>query len=149
MPALNDHPAITITERMYSGIAEALGEFTTDDREIVEALAMFVHDEPAALQVRLNQEPSKPKQRRFRIAIAAKEHTTTFEQQIAADGVRDHVINCTFCKKLVWFRDSWAPGDDAICAECDTEVSGRRHKRPTIPVTPEGYKLLVKEMGVL
>lgn len=39
----------------------------------------------------------------------------------------DEIIPCALCQKPIWFRDSWSPGDEAICAECDTEVTGRQH----------------------
>jgi hypothetical protein len=40
---------------------------------------------------------------------------------------------CALCGKLIYFEDSYSPGDDAICAECDTDVTGREHP-PSIPV---------------
>lgn len=45
----------------------------------------------------------------------------------------DEVITCALCPRRIWFRDSYSPGDDAICAECDTEVTGRVHP-PSLPV---------------
>jgi DNA-directed RNA polymerase subunit RPC12/RpoP len=42
------------------------------------------------------------------------------------------IIACSLCGKRLYFADSWAPGDEAICSECDTEVTGRQHL-PTIP----------------
>lgn len=39
----------------------------------------------------------------------------------------DEIVECALCDKKVWMRDTWSPADDAICAECDTEVSGREH----------------------
>lgn len=53
------------------------------------------------------------------------------------------LIECALCDKQLWFQDSYSPGDEAICAECDTEVTGREHP-PTLPPTEEGYALLRK-----
>jgi len=39
----------------------------------------------------------------------------------------DEFIACGGCDKIIPFEDSYAPGDDALCAECDTEVTGRDH----------------------
>lgn len=39
----------------------------------------------------------------------------------------DPVVKCGLCGKSIWFADSYSPADDAICAECDTEVTGREH----------------------
>lgn len=54
----------------------------------------------------------------------------------------DDVVICATCNKLVLFRDSWSPGDEALCSECDTEVTGRKHG-PTLPVT---FEALQKEI---
>lgn len=54
--------------------------------------------------------------------------------------------DCALCRKTIWFRDSYSPGDEAICAECDTEVTGRPHK-PSLPVTPAGFAQLQAELG--
>ena len=50
---------------------------------------------------------------------------------VGSDG--DFVTNCSLCNKSIWFRDSWSPYDEAICAECDTIVTGREHE-PTIEI---------------
>lgn len=39
----------------------------------------------------------------------------------------DVIVECGLCKYPVWYRDSWSPGDEAICSQCDTEVTGRQH----------------------
>ena len=49
--------------------------------------------------------------------------------------------DCALCGKRIWFQDSYSPADDPLCAECDTEVTGREHP-PSIPVTPEGLQKL-------
>lgn len=54
-------------------------------------------------------------------------------------GPDDEIIECALCDKKLWFMDSWAPGDEAICSECDTEVTGRQHP-PTIPVPVDASK---------
>ena len=41
----------------------------------------------------------------------------------------DMIVQCALCDKRIWFRDSWSPGDDCTCSECDTEVTGRKHPR--------------------
>lgn len=48
-------------------------------------------------------------------------------------GSEDFLINCALCDKRIWFRDSWSLSDDAICAECDTTITGREHA-PTIEI---------------
>ena len=55
-------------------------------------------------------------------------------------------ITCAGCNKGIWVRDSYSPPgtDEALCAECDTEVSGRKH-RPTLPLNEDGLKQLRKE----
>ena len=40
----------------------------------------------------------------------------------------DDVVICVGCYKPVLMLDSWSPGDDAMCSECDTEITGRPHK---------------------
>lgn len=45
------------------------------------------------------------------------------EEELHDDGK----IECALCEKRIWFKDSYSPGDEAICAECDTEVTGRQH----------------------
>jgi hypothetical protein len=52
----------------------------------------------------------------------------------------DDVVICATCNKPVLFRDSWSPEDEALCSECDTEVTGREHG-PTLPVTFEALRL--------
>ena len=52
----------------------------------------------------------------------------------------DDVVICSCCNKPVLFRDSWSPEDEALCSECDTEVTGRQHS-PTLPVTFEALRL--------
>lgn len=42
---------------------------------------------------------------------------------------------CALCDKLIWVRDSWSPHDEAICAECDTEITGREHPPSLDPRT--------------
>jgi recombinational DNA repair protein (RecF pathway) len=63
-----------------------------------------------------------------------------------APGVTPASTECATCGKTIWFRDSYSPGDEAICAECDTEVTGRPHK-PSIPVTKQGFAQLQAELG--
>lgn len=48
------------------------------------------------------------------------------------DPVLDEIIPCALCNKPMWFADSWAPADEAICSECDTEVTARTHSRKTV-----------------
>jgi len=40
----------------------------------------------------------------------------------------EEIVDCTLCGKTILFVDSWSPGDEAICASCDTEVTGRVHE---------------------
>ena len=47
----------------------------------------------------------------------------------------DDVVICTCCMKPVLFLDSRSPGDEALCSECDTEITGRKHAM-TLPVHP-------------
>lgn len=47
--------------------------------------------------------------------------------QMMSDAIKASLINCALCEKAILFEDSWSPGDDAICAECDTEATGRQH----------------------
>jgi len=47
----------------------------------------------------------------------------------------DEIIECALCPRKIWFRDSYSPADDAICAECDTEVTGRTHPPSLNPTT--------------
>lgn len=49
----------------------------------------------------------------------------------AGIGLKDHdglgeVIECSSCDRLVYFRDSWSPGDEALCAVCNEAVTGRK-----------------------
>ncbi len=37
------------------------------------------------------------------------------------------LVECATCGKRIRFADSYSPGDEAICAACDTEVTGRPH----------------------
>lgn len=47
-------------------------------------------------------------------------------------------VTCALCDKLLWLRDSWSPHDEAICAECDTDITGRKHPPSLDPrVDPE------------
>lgn len=39
----------------------------------------------------------------------------------------DDVIDCALCGAVLLFSDSYSPGDEAICASCDTQVTGRQH----------------------
>ena len=34
----------------------------------------------------------------------------------------DKCIDCTWCLRRIRFRDSYSPGDDAICADCNRTV---------------------------
>ena len=47
------------------------------------------------------------------------------------------IVKCALCEKRIFLFDSYSPADEAICAECDTEVTGRKHpasiKVPTKP----------------
>ena len=45
--------------------------------------------------------------------------------------VDDELIECSCCTKWLWLTDSWSPGDDALCSECNKEVTGR-WKGPSI-----------------
>ena len=36
----------------------------------------------------------------------------------------EDVVDCAMCGKVLLFSDSYSPGDEAICAECDTEITG-------------------------
>lgn len=47
----------------------------------------------------------------------------------------DAITHCALCGRPLWWRDSWSPGDDAICAECDTGVTGRAHPPSVDPRT--------------
>lgn len=40
----------------------------------------------------------------------------------------EDVVDCAMCGKVLLFSDSYSPGDEAICAECDTEITGRIHE---------------------
>ena len=40
------------------------------------------------------------------------------------------VVSCAYCGKLVLFAETYSPADEAICPECDTEVTGRIHPDP-------------------
>lgn len=42
------------------------------------------------------------------------------------------VVQCSGCDVVLPLEDSYSPGDEALCATCDTEVTGREH-----PVTNE------------
>lgn len=55
----------------------------------------------------------------------------------------EELIDCAMCDKEIKLEDSWSPGDEAICAKCDTEVTGRNHDEP---LTAERVTELVKEM---
>lgn len=46
-------------------------------------------------------------------------------QGVTEEKVGDFVTQCAFCFKAIWMRDSWSPGDEAICSECNTEATGR------------------------
>jgi len=37
------------------------------------------------------------------------------------------ICMCSACGWPVWHRDSWSPGDELLCSDCDTEVTGRSH----------------------
>ena len=39
----------------------------------------------------------------------------------------ERIVPCALCEKRIWLTDSWSPGGEATCAECDTEVTGRPH----------------------
>lgn len=47
----------------------------------------------------------------------------------------DEITQCGLCEKNIWFRDSYSPNDEAICAECDTEVTERAHPPSLNPET--------------
>lgn len=49
------------------------------------------------------------------------------ENLMLAEIHEEDVIDCALCGKRILFVDSWSPGDEAICSECDTEVTGRTH----------------------
>lgn len=39
----------------------------------------------------------------------------------------EEMVDCALCGKRILLADSWSPADEAICAQCDTEVTGRDH----------------------
>lgn len=45
--------------------------------------------------------------------------------------VADELTECSCCHKWLWLSDSWAPGDEPLCSECNREVTGR-WEQPTI-----------------
>lgn len=52
-------------------------------------------------------------------------------EEIVADVHEEEMVDCALCSKRIAFFESFSPlvcGDDAICAECDTEVTGRQHE---------------------
>ncbi len=53
----------------------------------------------------------------------------------------EELAECALCAKPILLRDSYSPADEAICAECDTEVTGRIHP-PSLPVTEESLATL-------
>lgn len=66
--------------------------------------------------------------------IMAKLRAMTHEPKPATVNVvevEDEVIRCSSCPKIIWHTDSWAPGDEALCSECNREVTGR-WKGPSI-----------------
>lgn len=66
--------------------------------------------------------------------IMAKLRAMTHEPKPATVNVvevEDEVIRCAYCPKIIWHSDSWAPGDEALCSECNKEVTGR-WKGPSI-----------------
>ena len=52
----------------------------------------------------------------------------------------DDYFECFGCGKLGHFKDSWAPGNEALCDACDTEVTGRVHKRHAPKLPPAELK---------
>lgn len=53
----------------------------------------------------------------------------------------DEITQCALCDKSILLRDSYSPADEPICAECDTEVTGRTHL-PSLPVTEQALATL-------
>jgi hypothetical protein len=49
-------------------------------------------------------------------------------------------FECFGCGKLGHFKDSWAPGNEAICDACDTEITGRVHKHHAPKLSPAELK---------
>lgn len=45
----------------------------------------------------------------------------------------DEFIECAWCEKRIRFVDSYSPGDEAICAECNKEVPREPKRRPACP----------------
>lgn len=48
-------------------------------------------------------------------------------------------IDCALCATKIRLKDSYSPADEAICAECDTEVTGRQHPTPRAKRKPRGW----------
>lgn len=42
----------------------------------------------------------------------------------------DEITDCALCGKRIRLDESYSPADEAICASCDTEVTGRIHPSP-------------------
>jgi hypothetical protein len=62
------------------------------------------------------------KRKKIPVDLALEQAVRHFEHE------SDDYIECALCDKLVRFKDSYSPGDEAICAACDTKVTGRVHK---------------------
>lgn len=43
-------------------------------------------------------------------------------------GEWDYIL-CAYCDRILRHADSYSPADEAICARCDTEVTGRDHTK--------------------
>jgi hypothetical protein len=55
--------------------------------------------------------------------LRAMSHQTAENAEIVQ--VDDEIIQCSCCPKLLWFSDTWSPGDEVLCSECNKEVTGR------------------------
>lgn len=55
----------------------------------------------------------------------------------------DKYFSCAHCSHIGYMEDSWSPGDMALCDACDTEVTGRPHKRHGRPL-PDAELALAK-----
>jgi len=52
----------------------------------------------------------------------------TRNEEIVAEIHEEEMIDCALCGRRILFVDSYSPGDEAICASCDTEFTGRVHE---------------------
>jgi len=61
--------------------------------------------------------------------LAEEVHKFSFLQDRKFPEGMENPVKCALCPRVLPLADTYAPGDEAICPECDTEVTGRQHPR--------------------